>query len=160
MKRRALFVSLVSALVLFLIVLVLVLNNIPSTGVSASGPHSSDAARPGAWIPPGQIDQKATPTPFPLEMPRLVSPANGATFGTATVDLRWTAVSGATSYNVRVKKNSTSGPIVFFDGPITNKVTTSAIKRRVVTNCYWQVQVCNDGGCGDWTMPRTFTLNP
>ena len=80
--------------------------------------------------------------------PNLLSPANGSKVtGQATLD--WSDSAGATNYQVQIRRNSSSGPLVASLNPTNSTVVTSGLTSGHWY--YWRVQACNASGCGNWT---------
>ena len=85
--------------------------------------------------------------------PALSSPSNGATNVSKTPTLTWTAVTGATAYNVQYSTTSgfTTGTILKNVGLATSWTISPALLGR--TRYYWRVQALN----GAWSTSRSFT---
>jgi len=78
--------------------------------------------------------------------PVLNSPQNAGKVGTKQVPLAWNAVSGANSYSVFVRQDSTSGAHVFTQRNLTTTQTTTGALTPGKTY-YWRVKACNNFGC-------------
>ena len=88
-----------------------------------------------------------------LVAPGLTSPTNGVTNVSKTPTLTWTAVTGATAYNVQYSTTSgfTTGTILKNVGLATSWTISPALLGR--TRYYWRVQALN----GAWSTSRSFT---
>ncbi len=84
------------------------------------------------------------------------APATGITGASLTPVLSWTAVAGATSYEVQIANNSTfNNPIVNTAGITTLSYTSPALPAS--TLLYWRVRAVNSCGAGVFSASRTFT---
>ncbi len=88
----------------------------------------------------------ALPPSAPASAPTLTAPLNGASlFTTGTVNLVWSAVSCATSYDVDV------------DGVVTNVVSSPFVYNSTPGLHTWTVRAVNSSGAGPWAPAFTFT---
>lgn len=89
-----------------------------------------------------------TPDPcsFAPNLPKLVSPSNGATVQQQNVFLDWRKVPCNPSYTVQVRKGSRNGTIVFSRSGLkrTDKTTKTLAKGFTY---FWQVFACNAADC-------------
>jgi hypothetical protein len=100
-----------------------------------------------------------SPTTAPPAVPTLLSPANGASLaaGTTSTVLQWSAVSGATSYNVEVDTGSCGGTV--FSGP-NNTTATSFTLTGLTTGpqYYWRVASVGPGGASAFSGCFNFSV--
>jgi hypothetical protein len=93
----------------------------------------------------------ATPgTPSP------VVPYNGQTGVSTSPTLDWSAVSGATSYDVEVCSDSGSSSVVGSTGVYSSQWTVSPALDQG-TRYYWRVKANNSCGSGSWSSVWSFT---
>jgi hypothetical protein len=71
-----------------------------------------------------QLFQREYPGAAVLAAPNLISPASNATLATLTPTLSWTAVPGATKYNVKIWVGSTTPPPYLVDEVLTSNSYT------------------------------------
>ena len=93
-----------------------------------------------------------------LPAPTLSSPTNGLNTVSRTPTLSWTAVTGATGYNVQYSTSST-----FVAGTATKTLSSSASPLTITTalsartRYYWRVQAVKGTVKGTWSGTRSFT---
>ena len=97
------------------------------------------------WSPVSRFTTRIT-------SPAIVSPANGSTAIPATPTVTWTAVPGASAYNLQISSNpdNWSSPIVNRTGLTTNSVSVNATL-EYNTVYYARVSASNGGDIGDWS---------
>jgi predicted Zn-dependent protease len=84
------------------------------------------------------------------------APATGLTGASLTPTLSWTAVTGATSYEVQIANNTAfTNPIVNATGITTLSYTSTTLPAS--TLLYWRVRALNSCGTGVYSASRTFT---
>jgi len=88
-------------------------------------------------------------------MPTLSSPINGSTGLALTDTLKWSTVTGATSYHVQVSTSSTFATILIEDSSLT---TATKIISGLSSNTtyYWRVQAKNTAGVSGYTNAWNF----
>jgi hypothetical protein len=116
-----------------------------------AGPTSTPTATP----PP-----TATPTPT-LGVPSITNPSSGQTIGVEGVSFAWTAVGGATDYDLRVLNASTQA--VVFTGTLSGGGSTSTLIGLPNNGGYtFRVRACrapvSDATCGAFAS-RNFTVS-
>jgi hypothetical protein len=84
--------------------------------------------------------------------PTVSAPANGATGVATSTTLSWSAVSGATGYDVYF---GTSASPAFYSSPATNSLAVSGLASN--TTHYWRVVAKNACGAGASTGTMSFT---
>lgn len=92
-----------------------------------------------------------------LSAPTLSSPANGATSVSKTPTLSWTAVAGATAYNVQYSTTSTFTAATTVTRSVVSSplaITTALLGR---TKYYWRVQAVKGTAISAWSSTRSFT---
>jgi hypothetical protein len=102
-----------------------------------------------------------TPTPTAtsgtcgtLPTPTLISPASGAWTNDLTPTFTWSAVSGATAYNIQVYNRWTSTTVINIT---TTSTTYTPSTNLAVADYYWRVGVRNCANVwGSYTLWRTF----
>ena len=81
--------------------------------------------------------------------------------GTSTTDdtpqLRWTAVSGATSYDIDVFDSTTGRLVVNIDGRTSTSFTTPVLTNG--RSFRWNVRACNSLGCSDRSQDAFFIIS-
>ncbi len=86
----------------------------------------------------------------------LSAPATGITGASLTPVLSWTAVTGATSYEVQIANNTAfTTPIVNATSITTLNYTSTPLPAS--TLLYWRVRAVNSCGVGAYSASRTFT---
>ena len=92
----------------------------------------------------------------PSTAPSLYTPGNGSSTCDPTPDFDWSAVSGATSYQIQVDNNSTfSSPEINVTTGSSSYTPSSALAPGTY---YWRVRGSNTCGDGPWSAVRTFTI--
>jgi hypothetical protein len=86
----------------------------------------------------------------------LLAPADGSQSSTRTPTLDWTDSTGATSYNVQVRRDSTTGRLVVNKTVSGSQYTTPSLAKGYWY--YWHVRACNPSGCSDWTSYWSFEV--
>ncbi len=80
----------------------------------------------------------------------LVTPKSGSTVNTRQVMLDWTNVKCATSYDVQIRRGSTTGTVVAQPTGLTvSKYTTNPLTPG--KTFYWRVRAKNALGASSWT---------
>lgn len=87
--------------------------------------------------------------------PTLLSPATNTPAGPA-VSLDWSDSPGATYYQVLIRKDSTTGLIVFNQKPAVSAIAVSGLSGGHWY--YWHVRACSTTGCSAWTAWWRFKL--
>ncbi len=81
----------------------------------------------------------------------------GTSYGDTTPLLRWTSVSGATSYDIDVFDLSSNRLVVNVDRRAATSFTTRPLVRG--RSYRWTVRACNSAGCGTNSSPSFFTIS-
>jgi hypothetical protein len=90
--------------------------------------------------------------------PKDLQPADGATVSGPEVVLKWRETGCAESYDIQITKVSDGQLVVNKSGHAKPRYT---FKVGEAGQSYdWQVRACNASGCGPWTTPRRFTMQP
>jgi GH18 family chitinase len=88
--------------------------------------------------------------------PTLLTPLNNAVNQAISLQLKWTKVSGTTSYLVQLSKSNTFSSLVIGDSSLTDTVRQiSSLLNN--TNYYWRVRAKNSAGIGAWSNTFLFT---
>ena len=94
-------------------------------------------------------------TKIPPSTPSLTSPTNAAFVTTSSATLKWSAVTGATSYNVQAYTVSCGGTAFRVGAPGAN--TSLAISGLTTgTTYYWRVQAVGSGGTSAYSSCSNF----
>ena len=94
-------------------------------------------------------------TKIPPATPSLTSPTNAAFVTTSSATLKWSAVTGATSYNVQAYTVSCGGTAVTVGSPGAN--TSLAISGLTTGKTYyWRVQAVGSGGSSPYSSCSNF----
>lgn len=108
----------------------------------------------------GQVNQTLIlhgTLPYP-RAPRLVAPIHDKKISRRRVLLKWRARPCATSYNVMLRRNTTTGKTVEqVNGLTETQYKTQALVRG--QTYFWRVQACNSEGCGKWSKWQSFTVS-
>jgi subtilisin-like proprotein convertase family protein len=88
----------------------------------------------------------------------LSAPANAATGVTTSPSYSWSAVSGATSYDIEVATDAGFTSIITTTNVATNSYTQSPAL-AISTTYYWRVRAKNDCGAGSFTSAFNFTTS-
>jgi prepilin-type N-terminal cleavage/methylation domain-containing protein len=90
-----------------------------------------------------------------------ITDLSATTFSFNQVNLTWTAISGATSYNVQYATNAAfTGATTFTPAPTTNSVSVTGL--TLGTTYYFRVQPATTSTTGNWSntsSATTYTLN-
>ncbi|MBK8444296.1 MAG: T9SS type A sorting domain-containing protein [Sphingobacteriales bacterium] len=116
--------------------------------------RSVNSCGTGAWSTIRSFTTLACTAPA---APALSSPANAAINIALTPTLTWTAVSGATSYDVQVSTSNTFGSTVASGTGITGTSYTVGSSLSVGTIYYWRVRTINSCGTSAWSTVYSFT---
>jgi hypothetical protein len=108
--------------------------------------HTTLPAGPGPHKPFGATATPTSPCVGKPDKPILAEPKNGARKSDRRLELEWSDVACATSYNVVVRVGSSSGNVVdsAFDLPESKFKTKRLARNRWY---YWRAEACNDAGC-------------
>jgi len=112
---------------------------------------------PNTLIP--YIEQQAfgTGSPSLPPAPSLILPDNGATDLSTVVNLEWSDVQGANSYQLQLSQNSGFQNIEFDESDIFgNRFEVSGLSDDAVY--YWRVRAINSAGEGAWSETFTFEV--
>jgi len=91
-----------------------------------------------------------------LSSPVLASPPNGADEQSVSLSLNWSAVNGATSYEVEVSSLSAFGATLFDQSGTT--LTSAALSDLANgTTYYWRANASSNGRTSPWTTAANFT---
>ncbi len=93
----------------------------------------------------------------PPGVPTLILPANGATGVANPPTFQWSAVTGATGYQLQVSTSSGFGTTVIDQSGITATSYTSTSSLASGTQYYWRLRATNASGMGDWSSTWSFT---
>jgi len=96
------------------------------------------------------------PTP---STPTLVSPPNGATGVSTTPTLDWSDVTGATSYDVQVCRDSGCTDVAQSQTGLTASQWTVSPALNNGTTYYWRARAVNSCGAGPWSETWSFTTH-
>jgi large repetitive protein len=88
----------------------------------------------------------------------LSSPTNAATNVSTTPSFTWTAVSGATSYDIEIASDAGFSSIITSSNVLTNSYSHSPAL-NISTTYYWRVRAINDCGNGSFTSEFSFTTD-
>ncbi len=91
-----------------------------------------------------------------LATPSLVTPPDGAGDQSTTVTVRWSAVDGATSYELQVSTEAAFATLVFGDAAIAD-TSQEVSGLAAATIYYWRVRAKNGSESGDWSSVWSFT---
>ncbi len=92
----------------------------------------------------------------PPSTPTLVSPANGASGQSTTLELSWDSVSNTGHYNIQVATDQSFSNIVFSNyTTVGTSVQVSGLSLNTVY--YWHVSASNTGGQSSWSGTWDFT---
>lgn len=87
----------------------------------------------------------------------LLSPAEGYPNQLNDMPLRWRAIPGALSYQIRVSEDSTfPPPFIIIDQAVADTLTFFS-QMMSGSTYYWDVQAHTASGDGPWSRPRSFT---
>lgn len=91
-----------------------------------------------------------------LTAPTLLSPANGATVSSLATTLSWSSVSGATFYELKIKKSTDADYVYYYYISATSKTLTLTDN----TTYNWAVHACETEftGCSAWSSGLSFTV--
>jgi Zn-dependent metalloprotease len=92
----------------------------------------------------------------PPQAPTLGAPADSARNVQLNTTLTWSAVSGATSYHLRVSTVPTFTTITLDDSTL-NTTSRSIGPLSLATSYYWRVRAKNEGGWGAFSSTRQFS---
>ncbi|MEZ4700745.1 MAG: hypothetical protein R2834_10480 [Rhodothermales bacterium] len=108
----------------------------------------------GNWSATFHFATEADPSPVPT--PVLLTPSNGSTnLPTEAVAMSWTAIEGATGYDIQLALTSTFDVIDRQSvGSVSNAFVTSDLAAG--TTYYWRVRGHIGLDVGDWTTPFSF----
>ena len=90
--------------------------------------------------------------------PDLIMPAANAVVATGRIELQWSSVSGATSYDVQVSDNQDFSTIVY-NGLGQTASSWSVDIDQSSRTLYWRVRSVNSAGTGAWSMWRRFSTS-
>jgi hypothetical protein len=88
--------------------------------------------------------------------PTLLTPANASNPGTLLPTFTWSAVTGATTYNLQVAKNNTFTQIVL-NKTVAVPTYTATTNLLAATTYYWRVKVNGPYGPSAWSATFSFT---
>ena len=98
----------------------------------------------------------ATPTSASVPaVPTLLAPANHVRLTTPRVTLDWTDSSGATRYQVQVRRGSMAGALVVNKQVTGSQYRTANLPRG---KYFWQVRACRSSVCSAWSAFWDFTV--
>jgi hypothetical protein len=90
--------------------------------------------------------------------PDLIMPAANAVVSTGRIELQWSSVSGATSYDVQVSDNQDFSTIVYNGlGQTASSWSIDVVQSS--RTLYWRVRSVNSAGIGSWSMWRRFSTS-
>jgi subtilisin family serine protease len=112
-----------------------------------------NGAGAGPWSAVWSVTLQAAGAPG---VSTLTSPANGATGVSTSPTLRWSTVTGATSYSLQVSKNANFSPLALNATGITATYAGISGATRG-TRYYWRVRASNSKGAGAWSAASSFT---
>ena len=107
---------------------------------------ASNSVGQGNWSEPNKFTTN-------LISPTIVTPTNGSVAIPITPTLTWTAVPGASTYNLQVSNNlyNWSNPIINRTGVTENSLSINNTLLEYNTYYYARVSASNRGGTGDWS---------
>ncbi len=90
--------------------------------------------------------------------PDLIMPGANAVVSTGRIELQWSSVSGATSYDVQVSDNQDFSTIVYNGlGQTASSWSIDVVESS--RTLYWRVRSVNSAGIGSWSMWRRFSTS-
>ena len=109
---------------------------------------------------------ETSPVAIPISMgicaalitPILAFPGNMGIYITPTATLRWTACTGATSYNVQVSLSPTFD--ILYAGVNVSIPSYAPKNLKLSTTYYWRVSSVAAGGSSSWSATHSFTTMP
>jgi hypothetical protein len=85
-------------------------------------------------------------------------PAYGSTTRYTRVTLDWRSVACASRYELVLRKDRSTGPVITQQTNLTASAYTTVPLAR--GRYYWQVRACSRGGCGNWSAAWYFFVAP
>lgn len=96
-------------------------------------------------------------TPPPPFTPTLLSPPNGSTNHTTTLNLNWSASSGAINYRLQLSNDSTFMSTMYDDSTLTETSKQVSLLSNN-TSYYWRVKAGNSVGWSEWSTRWKFRV--